>query len=64
MGCVEKRREPLKEGCGLLQYVVLLLAAAVKKRGCEGLLLTKLLQFLWHCLAEINLETATEDAGS
>lgn len=63
MGCVEKRRGPIKEDCGLLQHVVFLLAVAAKKRGCEGVLLMKLL-LLRHCLAEINLETATEDAGS
>ncbi len=63
MGCVDKRRESIKKGCGLLQSVALLLAAAAKKRGCKGVLLVKLL-FLRHCLAEINLENATEDAGT
>ncbi len=63
MGCVEKRRGPIKEGCGLLQYVVFLLAAAAKKWGCEGVLLIKLL-LLRHCLAEINLESATADEGT
>lgn len=64
MGCVEKRREPIKYGCGLLQYVVCLLGAAEKKRGCEGVLLLLMMLFLRYCLAEINLENATDDAGT
>lgn len=60
MGCVDKRRGSIIAGCGLLWYDVILEAVVAKKRGCEGAM--QLLRR--HCLAEMILEIAKEDAGT